>query len=383
MKVALFIPVLGFGGAEKVMLTLANGLAEYGHDVDLVLVQKKGALISDVSENVSIIDLNARKTFFSLFKLIRYLRHTRPDILLSALDNANIISSLALAFSFVKTKHIPTLHTNLKRSYQSTRSFVQKINPFLLKGVFKRADRIVAVSNGTAKHCAQFLNIPLEKIEVIYNPVLGTNIHAAAKASLSHPWFLKKDRPVIVAAGRLFEAKDYPTMLQGFAGLIKEMPARLLIAGDGKEPLKKELASLAEHLQIKDDIEFLGFTENPYYYMKKADLFVLSSKWEGFGNVLAEALYLGTPVVSSHCESGPEEILNNGEFGTLFPVGDAEKLTEAMKKQLTDPIKINQIKLKEHLHKMSREYSVKHYEMLLKRELGEKSETSFGHYPDS
>ncbi|WP_051865628.1 glycosyltransferase [Metabacillus indicus] len=383
MKIALFIPVLGFGGAEKVMITLANGLAQRGHSIDLILVQKKGELLQEVSSDVNVIDLKSKKTFFSLVPLIRYLRRQKPEFLISALDNANIISSLAMTFSFSKTRHIPTLHTNLMRSYKKTRKFVQKINPFLLKAAFRRANKIVAVSKGTAAASAQFLGIPETKIEVIYNPVLDPSIKKKAEVNLNHPWLADRKVPVVLAVGRLFEAKDYPTLLKGFAAVLKHTPAKLIIAGDGKESIRKELKDLAKELQIDSEVDFIGFSENPYSYIKHADVFVLASKWEGFGNVLAEALYLGTAVVSSDCESGPREILKNGDFGLLFPVGDADKLSEALLQQLSEPMKIDKEHLEHHLLAMSKDFSVDHYEKVLKRESGEKSHESFSDYPHS
>ena len=182
---------------------------------------------------------------------------------------------------------------------------------------------------------AQVTGIPRERIKVIFNPsVVGTEVAEKAKAPLDHPWFEPGQPSVVVAVGRLQEQKDYATMIRAFAQVRKARPVRLLILGEGKE--RPMLEALIEELGLQEDVGLPGFVMNPYAYLARASLFVLSSRWEGLPTVLIEALCCGTPVVSMDCPSGPREILRGGEYGRLVPVGDAEALARAIEKTLDE-----------------------------------------------
>ena len=153
-------------------------------------------------------------------------------------------------------------------------------------------------------------------------------LFAKSEEALDHPWFLPGEPPVILGVGRLTQAKDFPTLIRAFALVRKKHPARLMILGEGEE--RSKLETLVQELGLEKEVSLPGFVDNPYKYMKRAAVFVLSSKWEGFGNVLVEAMALGTPVVSTNCPSGPAEILENGRWGRLVPVGDVYALAEAI-----------------------------------------------------
>jgi glycosyltransferase involved in cell wall biosynthesis len=187
---------------------------------------------------------------------------------------------------------------------------------------------------------AQVTGIPRERITVIFNPsVVGTEVAEKARAPLDHPWFELGQPPVLVAVGRLQEQKDYPTMIRAFAQVRQARPVRLLILGEGKE--RPVLEAQIEELGLQEDVSLPGFVTNPYAYLARASLFVLSSRWEGLPTVLIEALCCSTPVVSTDCPSGPREILQGGKYGRLVPVGDAEALaraiTAALDEQRTSP----------------------------------------------
>jgi glycosyltransferase involved in cell wall biosynthesis len=168
----------------------------------------------------------------------------------------------------------------------------------------------------------------MEKIKVIYNPVITPELFARAEEPLDHPWFRPGEPPVVLGVGRLTQAKDFPTLIRAFALVRKERPARLMILGEGEE--RPKLEALVRELRLEEDVALPGFVDNPYKYMKRAAVFVLSSRWEGFGIVLVEAMALGTPVVATDCPSGPAEILENGKWGRLVPPGDPEALAKAI-----------------------------------------------------
>jgi len=180
---------------------------------------------------------------------------------------------------------------------------------------------------------AQLMNVSRERITVIYNPsVVQAEVQAKAQAPLDHPWFKPDQPPVILAVGRLQVQKDYPTLIRAFALVRQTRPVRLLILGEGKErPL---LEALVKELGLEQDVSLPGFVLNPYAYMARAALFVLSSRWEGLPTVLIEALCCGAPVVSTDCPSGPREILRDGQYGPLVPVGGVNALARAIETTL-------------------------------------------------
>lgn len=372
MHIALFIPVLTFGGAEKVVITLANGLAEKGHKVDLILIKREGQLLHTVSDKVRLVPLGSKKTFLSVWKLRHYLQENRPDVLLSGLDNANIVSSLAMRVAKVNTKHIIALHTNLKQSYLRPRTKLHRFYPFIMRRLFPNADHFVAVSECVAKQSGNFLGLTNDRIKVIYNPVINGKIKEKAFETVDNPWLNDPNYFTMVAAGRIFEAKDYPTMLRAFAKVLQEVPyARLIILGDGKQTIRREMEAIISKEKMNHAVELRGFVHNPYAYINKASLFVLSSKWEGFGNVLVEALYLGKQVISTACDCGPDEILQNGKFGSLVPVGKPDELAKAM----IDKIKVKSYRDNEalslHLKQMEDKYVVSKYEEFLQQRVEE------------
>ncbi|MGD6831744.1 glycosyltransferase [Sutcliffiella halmapala] len=370
--IAFFIPVLTMGGAEKVIISLANGFAAKGYKVDLVLVNKKGSLISTVSSKVHIVDLAAPKTFLSIWKLREYLIHSKPHVFLSALDNANIVASLAVRLSREEICHIISFHTNLKLSLVKPRSFIHGFYPLIMRRLFPRAKGFVAVSQCVAKETGEFLKLPSDIIEVIYNPVIDETLKRKAMEPITHPWLENKEYNTIVAVGRFFEAKDYPTLLYAFTKVQSVLPkTRLIILGDGKSTIKEEMISIIQQEKLEKVVDIRGYEQNPYPYIKKATLFVLTSKWEGFGNVLVEALHLGVPAISTNCKCGPEEILKGGELGRLVAVGDINALASAIIDQFTQLSSHDQSMIDHHLKQMEAGYVLDKYEMFFLKRLEE------------
>jgi glycosyltransferase involved in cell wall biosynthesis len=200
--------------------------------------------------------------------------------------------------------------------------------PLFIKYFYPKADGIVTVSQKAAEDLAQFTGLPIERIQSIYNPVIDSELLEKAKAPLEHPWFFPQEPPVILGVGKLEAQKDFPTLIRAFAWVRKVREARLAILGWG--PDRPQLQALIQELGLEADAALFGYVDNPYPYMARAGVFVLSSAWEGLPTVLIEAMAVGTPVVSTNCPSGPTEILDNGKYGWLTPVGDSTALAKAI-----------------------------------------------------
>jgi glycosyltransferase involved in cell wall biosynthesis len=335
-RIALYLPSLRGGGAERIMLTLANAFASRGLDVDLVLAGATGEYLSEVSPDVRLVDLRASRVMISLPALVRYLRRERPGILLSAMSQANVIAVWARVLSGMSTRMVVSEHNTLSQSLRYATGMRIRAMAWAMGPSYLRADEVIAVSNGVAADLAREVGYPIERIHVIYNPMDLTRIHQRASASMDHPWFAPHEPPVILSVGRLTPQKDFPTLLRAFSVLRKTHAARLMILGEGA--LRAELESLARQLGIETDVSMPGFVDNPYAYMARAQLFALSSRYEGLPTVLIEALACGCPVVSTDCPSGPAEIIEDGKWGQLAPVGDIEALARAMTATLDEPV---------------------------------------------
>jgi glycosyltransferase involved in cell wall biosynthesis len=199
---------------------------------------------------------------------------------------------------------------------------------------FRSADAAICVSQGVAEDLIKVTGMPRQKTHVVYNPIVSLELEQKAQESIAHPWFALDDSPVILAVGRLVPQKGYSTLLRAFSIIRQKHPAHLLILGEGQERISLE--ALAKQLDLTENVQMPGSVKNPYAYMARARLLVLSSEWEGLPNVLVEALACGTPVVSTDCRSGPSEILDGGRFGRLVPVGDADALALAILETLQE-----------------------------------------------
>jgi glycosyltransferase involved in cell wall biosynthesis len=334
-RIAIFMPSLFGGGGQRSMVNLANGMAESGYAVDLVLAQMEGPFLSEVRSPVRVVDLKASRALTSLPALVRYLRSEQPEAMLSVFGYVNIIASWAWRLAGVRTRLLLNEQNTVSQESGNSSKWRGRLVPWLIKRFYPWANGIVVVSHGVRDDMAQLTKIPLERITVIYNPsVVGAEVWDKAQAPLDHPWFKPGQPPVLVAVGRLQMQKDYPTLLHAFAQVRKNRPVRLLILGEGKE--RPMLEELIKELGLEQDISLPGFVMNPYAYMARASLFVLSSRWEGLPTVLIEALCCGTPVVSTDCPSGPREILKDGKYGQLVPVGDVDALARAIEAALNN-----------------------------------------------
>jgi glycosyltransferase involved in cell wall biosynthesis len=194
---------------------------------------------------------------------------------------------------------------------------------------------VIAVSQQAADELTSNIGVSHSSVKTIHNPVVDDVLHNGAAQALEHPWFERGTVPVILAAGRLTEQKDFPTLMRAFAQVHAQRPVRLVILGEGR--LRPDLLALATELGIQADVDMPGFVSNPYQYMARASLLVLSSLYEGLPGVLIQALACGCPVVSTDCPGGSREILADGKYGELIKIGDADALADAIRTQLDHP----------------------------------------------
>ena len=339
-RIALLVPSMRGGGAERAMLGLATGFSERGIPVDLVLVKAEGEYLSQLPERVRLVNLDSNRTAGSILKLVRYLRLEQPASLLSTLAQTNVVALLA-KLMLGKHLHVVTRMENTFSEMFDDGSFKQRQTLRLLKMLLPTADGIAAISQGVADDLCKLIPVACHKVMTIYSPVVWPNHSNKAAAPVEHPWFDNGSVPVVLAAGRLTSVKDHATLLRAFARVLCSRPARLLILGVGPE--RENLLKLADHLGLSQCVDLPGFDPNPFVYMSRSRVFVLPSKYEGFGNVLPEAMACGTPVVSTDCRSGPREILEDGRWGRLVPVGDWHAMAEAILDTLDNPIPSDQL----------------------------------------
>jgi glycosyltransferase involved in cell wall biosynthesis len=337
-RLAIFLPGLYGGGAERITLNLAAGISRQGYAVDLVLAQAEGPYLAELPDSVRLVELNARhrsglRTMASFPALVRYLRHARPDALLSAL-HANIIALWARRVAGIPQRVVISEHNTFSHRQQELPKWYRLPMLRLLRRFYPWANGIVAVSEGVADDLAQVAGIPRDRIQVIYNPVVTPELQAKVKELIEHPWFEPGEPPVVLAVGSLTAQKDFSTLIQAFIRVLRARPARLMILGEGEE--RPALEALVKRLGLEQNVSFPGFVANPYAYMAQASLFVLSSRWEGLPTVLIEALFCGKPIIATDCPSGPREILRDGQYGKLVPVGDMASLAQAIGAVLDD-----------------------------------------------
>lgn len=336
-RLAILVAFSGSGGVERNILNLLPEFSALGVSVDVLAVLRKPVpeLLALTSERIRIVDLGVRHTALALPALVRYLRFERPDALLVAKDRAIRMAILARWLSGVAVPLTGQLNTHLSASLAKRSAAARIVRTWPMRWLYPRVDQVIAVSAGVAEDAAQLTGLPLARIPVIRNPVITADLVARSQEPVDHPWVNDQTCPLIVGAGRLTQQKDFATLMRGFALLRRQRECRLLILGEGRQ--RGELERLGHSLGIAGDLQLTGFVTNPYPYFSRADVFALSSRWEGSGNVLTEAMALGTPVVSTDCPSGPAEMLDNGRWGRLVPVGDAEKLAEALALTLDSP----------------------------------------------
>ncbi|MDX8047088.1 glycosyltransferase [Gracilibacillus sp. S3-1-1] len=324
INIVFYIYQMGAGGAARTLLNIINNLDRDKFSPILVTLNYDGSYEHALKDDVKFIKLDTKRLSRSIFKLAKIIREEKVDIVFSTIPRVNTIAILAKIFSFTKAKNVVREADNLGGTQKEN---VQLLGFGLM---YRLANQIVSLSEGVKNNLVDRYKVPRKSIEVVYNPVDVDNIEQLAnkEEDFQHASLFDTDDKIVITAGRLVPQKDQHTMLRAFAKVNEQTPSRLMLLGEGE--LYEELNELARELHIADRVHFLGFQQNPYVYFRHADLFVLSSKHEGFSHVIAESLATKTPVVSTNCKSGPSEVLDKGKYGLLSPVGDEQKLADNM-----------------------------------------------------
>ena len=368
-KIAVLLPSLEGGGAERSMLNLATGFLAKGREVDIVLCQAKGAFLDEIPAGATMIELEATgglrarwiiarsnlQDFFIRLRpvllakktapevarirsLQRYIVASQPDVILSALPYANLSAIWAKELSGSRVPVIVSERIALS-SYcaapSNSRKWRWRYLPELVRRTYPKANRVVAVSDHVADELITTIGLHQDSVITVHNPVVDDNLRTRAQQPLEHPWFAQDEPPVILAAGRFTEQKDFATLIRAFAAVRADREARLVILGEGR--LRDDLEQLVCTLGIQADVYMPGFVENPFQYMARASVLVLSSAYEGLPGVLIQALACGCPVVSTDCPGGSSEILEDGKYGALVSIGKAGEMAKAVLAELDDP----------------------------------------------
>ncbi len=333
-RIALFTRYLTMGGIQKNMMKLANEFVRRGYSVDIVLAKEGGEVKDELIPGVRIVDLNSRRMIGALPGLTRYINSNKPAAILSGEQPSNFIALWSKMLSSSDTKFVISVHQNMTLYSRTVPFWYRRMIPALIRIFYPLAHLIVPVSRGIGEDLLQFSPNLKSKTKPVYNPVIDETIFEKADEPVTHPWF-SPDYSTILAVGRLSPEKNFGLLIRSFARIHTEIPdLRVIILGDGVQ--KDHLKELADKQGVADKVDFKGFVKNPYAYMARADVFVLSSIFEGLPTALIESLACGCPVVSTNCPSGPDEILKGGEYGKLVPVNDEEALAAAIKESLSE-----------------------------------------------
>jgi len=335
--IAIVLHDLRGGGAERAMLRLAEGFHDAGRKVVLILVQGRGEYLQEVPVTIPIVDLASQSVLGAIPKLTSWIRRSKPKKILAALTHVNIAVIVASKLARFPGTVAISERNQISEKASAARRLRERITYGLTPFIYRRSDAIVAVSRGVARDVAKFASVHDGRVHYVHNPVFDAHIGDRAAEASPHPWLDRPSAnvPIIIAVGRLHYQKDFETLIRAFIRLRTTRAARLIIFGEGAE--RPALERLAEHSPFSDDIDLPGFCANPFAAMSRAHLLVLSSRWEGFPNVLVEAMSCGCPVVATDCPSGPDEILDGGRYGPLVRIGDDGAMADAIARALDTP----------------------------------------------
>jgi glycosyltransferase involved in cell wall biosynthesis len=327
-RIAVFSATLGGGGAERVMATLANGFHRAGHEVDVVLVQRAGGYLDELDAGVSVVDLRSSRILFALYPLIRYLRRVRPAAMVATLPAVNIVAVLARLIASTPTCLAVRQTNTAVVGSKGVPDYKARVIGKLTSTLYPLADLVIAPSQGVADNLINRWGIAARAITVIPNPLDTRLIQKRAGEPVQAAKAGAGEVPIVLGVGRLTTQKDFPTLVHAVRKVLETVQVKLLIAGEGRD--RGSLQDLIRSSGLDDHIVLLGFVDNPFAYMRHASVYVLSSRWEGLSNTLLQALVLGVPVVATDCPGGSREILEDGRWGRLVPVGDAAAMAAAI-----------------------------------------------------
>lgn len=332
-KISILVSYSGDGGVEKITNDILRGLVQRGVAVDLLLIKAKPPFVDGIPPEVNQIRLRRNSARLATSELVDYLKRERPPVLMAAKHRGLLLALRARKSSGVNTVIVGQIHSEVTSSLTSKPWYNRLLRLHEVRKHYPDADAIIGVSQGVVDDLIHITAMPETRFRCIYYPILDDSIAVRAAEKIDHPWLTDDRRiPVFLGVGRFTDQKGFDDLIRAFARVLEKREARLLILGRG--PLQSMLEELVTELGIGDHVDFAGFQPNPLAYMARCDVFVLSSRWEGFGIVLAEAMAANAKVVSTDCRSGPSEILMQGRCGPLVPVGDINALAAAMSNQL-------------------------------------------------
>ncbi len=341
VDIALFLPGLFGGGAERIFVRLANAFSIRGFNVEILVLSREGPLFSEVADGVRVRVLNKSTPARAIPLLYGYLRSHRPKSVLSGLFHANVAMATAARLAHFGGRLVLSERAALENSLR----MLPWLDRFLLRHWIRVAypwsSKVVVVANGVGEELVCDFGLPRQDVQVIYNPIDIQMVREQSSEQVSFPW--EDKQPVIISGGRLHVQKDFRTLMEAFSLLRKDNSARLVILGEGAE--RGRLEAYAQELGISEDVWLPGFVSNPWAYMRRSSLFVLSSLWEGLPGMLLEAMALGLPLIATRCPSGPEEILENGRFGRLVPMRNPGVLSMAMAQGLSGKLPVYDVGL--------------------------------------
>lgn len=335
-SVFLCSPSMVMGGAERYLLNLSDGLLEDGYDVTIILMEAKGPLLEEIDSRCELISIDKPRVAKSLGALRKVFKENSPDIIVSFQTHMNVVVSIAVLLSGEKIPLVVTEHAPFSSHLSLDFPRITKIkNSFMLavaKILYKRAETLVGVSDGVTQEYKAFAGLSDHQVVTISTPIVTSKLLEQAQEAPVHRWLVEKKQPVVISMGRLGKEKDYITLLKAFELLRKTVNAKLIIFGEGSE--RDELKSFITERNLSQYIDMPGINLKPFREMSHADLYVQTSVFEGFGNVLVEAMACGLPVISTDCPVGPRDILGEGKYGALTPVGDPVSLADEMQRIL-------------------------------------------------
>ncbi|MBN2700977.1 MAG: glycosyltransferase [Methylothermaceae bacterium] len=336
-RICLFLPALGFGGAERVMLNLAEGLVAEGLAVDLCVARAQGEFEKLLPGSVCLVNLASDRPLTSVPQLARYIRREKPAAVIASMTHTGFAALFARAFARTAIPVVIRQESTWSKMAAHMRGRHRLLNPLFAGYLLPKADHLVAVSNGVSRDLVNAFNLSPKRVSVIANPVLNADFSRSLRESPPHPWLAERNEkvPVFVSAGRFVHAKGFDLLIDAFHLFSQRRPARLILFGDG--PDRAKLEAKIESLNLVDKVCLPGYTNKLPAAMVRADAFVLSSRWEGLAIVLIEALAAGTRIVATDCPSGPREVLNHGGFGSLVPPEDVGALADGLSTVLDQP----------------------------------------------
>ena len=334
MKTSILLPDLRGGGVERIRLVLAHEFARAGHDVEFVLMQARGELLEEARANFPVVDLAAPRTRAVPRALARYLRHRRPDALLTAMWPLTGVAGLAARLARYSGRIVASEHVDFRET-PSRRTCERWALKHCGRLFYAPCHGVIAVSAGVADSLSDAAALPRGRVTVIYNPVRSFRADEISENERQQLGGWLEGEARLISIGTLKHQKRFDVLIRALAELRQRVDARLLILGEGA--LRSELKNIAAELGVAGSVWLPGFKANPGTFLRHSDTFVLSSDYEGFGNVVVEALSAGISVVSTDCPSGPAEILGNGRHGRLVPPGDWRALAAAIEATLRAP----------------------------------------------